>query len=68
MEDKREYNPFTYYCPVFDGQVSEYDCEEISYGAVYGRFVNDGLPYLMSIEDVIDKKELCLKCELNVRY
>ena len=52
-----------YWCPVYEGMISDYDCEEISFGADRGYFVNDGLPFLMDIEKVIAKKDLCLSCE-----
>ena len=52
-----------FYCPLYDGMIKKYDCDEISYGAESGRYVNDGLPYLMPIEKVFAKRELCLSCE-----
>ena len=54
-----------FYCPVYEGMVSQYDCDEISYGAEAGRFVNDGLPFLMPIETVVSRKGICQKCEYN---
>ena len=54
-----------FYCPVYEDMVSKYDCDEISYGAETGRYVNDGLPFLMPIETVLSRKEICLKCEHN---
>jgi hypothetical protein len=42
-----------FYCPVYDGMVEKYDCDEISCGVDLGRFINDGLPFLMPIEEVV---------------
>lgn len=52
-----------YWCPVYEGMISDYDCEEISFGADRGYFVNDGLPFLMDIEKVTERRTLCLTCE-----
>ena len=46
-----------FYCPVYDGMVEKYDCDEISCGVDLGRFINDGLPFLMPIEEVVRKKD-----------
>ena len=52
-----------YWCPVYEGMISDYDCEEISFGADRGYFVNDGLPFLIDIEKVTERRTLCLTCE-----
>lgn len=52
-----------FFCPLYNGNISQYDCDEISYGAKHGWMTNDGLPKLMDIETIKKKQELCLKCE-----
>ena len=52
-----------FFCPLYDGNISQYDCDEISCGAKHGWIPNDGLPKLMDIEVIRKKRELCLACE-----
>ena len=52
-----------FWCPLFGGMISNYDCNELSYGAENERFINDGLPFLMDIEKVINGRALCINCE-----
>ena len=54
-----------FYCPLYDGMIEQYDCDEISYGAKTGRYVNDGLPFLVPIEKAYEKRDICLNCEHN---
>ena len=54
-----------FYCPLFDGAVTQYDCDELSFGANFRHLINDGLPHLMSIEDIIKKRTICVKCQVN---
>lgn len=65
MEEMDTYKNDTFFCPVFEGEISDYDCGEISCGARNGYYLNDGLPYLMPIETVISRKKLCEKCMMN---
>ena len=51
------------FCPLYNGNISQYDCDEISYGAKHGWIPNDGLPKLIDIETIKKKRELCLVCE-----
>lgn len=52
-----------YFCPLYNGNINRYDCDEISCGAKHGWMPNDGLPKLMDIEIIQKKRELCLACE-----
>lgn len=54
-----------FFCPIYNGMIEQYDCDEISYSAETGRYINDGLSFLVPIEKVVNQKELCLKCEHN---
>ena len=56
---------YEFYCPLYDGMLEQYDCDEISYGAKTGRYVNDGLPFLVPIETAYEKRDICLNCEHN---
>lgn len=52
-----------FFCPIYSGNVNQYDCDEISFGVKNGWIPNDGLPLLMDIETILRKRELCLACE-----
>lgn len=49
-------------CPVFEGQVSDYDCSEISTGIHLRRFIDDGIPFLMDIRAALARKHRCHAC------
>jgi len=51
-----------FYCPVFEGKITQYDCDEISTGIFRGRFVDDGLPYLMDLEVALSRRHRCKMC------
>ena len=57
-DDKRE----SFYCPVYEGYIEDYDCSEISVGIRYERFFNDGIPTLLDIDVAIARKERCFRC------
>ena len=48
-------NEVEFYCPVYEGDISQYDCDEISTGIHRGSFVNDGLPFLMELETALSR-------------
>lgn len=52
-----------FYCPLYDGQITQYDCDEISCGAKSDYLPNDGLPHLLSLNTIRSKRYLCLSCE-----
>ncbi len=54
-----------FYCPVYDGYISEYDCCEICCGAIDGRIPNDGIPELMDIKVITERRQWCLDCVRN---
>lgn len=54
-----------FFCPLYNGDVSEYDCDEIVYAAYTGRHLNDGIPFLLDIEVIIEKKDICFSCLKN---
>ncbi len=54
-----------FYCPLYDSNITQYDCDEISAAAQIGRLFNDCLPSLISIYQITEKKEICLQCERN---
>ena len=51
------------FCPVCGAVITRYDCSEICCGADYGRIPNDGIPPLMSVAEIQEKKDLCVNCE-----
>lgn len=51
------------FCPLYNGEITEYGCEEISFGAKNGYLVKDGLPPLVAIEEIKKKRDICLKCQ-----
>ena len=54
-----------FYCPVFEGNITRYDCDELTCGLDLGKFINDGLPPLMSIDALKSKADICNSCERN---
>lgn len=52
-----------FFCPLYDGNISQYDCDKISDCAKHGWMPNDGLPKLIDVETIKEKRELCLVCE-----
>lgn len=49
------------FCPLLNEEISQYDCDEITCAAEYGRYINDGLPPLIDLAEVKEKRELCLR-------
>lgn len=52
-----------FYCPVYEDEVNEYGCTEISTGIHLGRYLNDGMPPLVEIRTALERKYRCLTCE-----
>ena len=51
------------YCPLYEGEITQYDCHEISCGAKNNYIANDGLPPLVPIEEIRKKRQICLDCQ-----
>lgn len=51
-----------FYCPVYEGDINDYDCDEISTGIHLGYFISDGLPFLMDIKTATRRKLRCHNC------
>lgn len=51
-----------FFCPVYDGLVDQYDCDEISCGVKLGWIPNDGVPPLMEMKAIRKKAHLCKQC------
>ena len=51
------------YCPLYEGEITQYDCHEISCGAKNNYIANDGLPPLVPIEEIRKKRHICLDCQ-----
>ena len=51
-----------FYCPVYEDMLDEYGCSEISVGIHLGRFLDDGIPFLMDIETALERKHRCHAC------
>ena len=47
------------YCPLYEGEITQYDCHEISCGAKNNYIANDGLPPLVPIEEIRKRFALC---------
>jgi len=56
-----------YYCPVYDGVISTYDCSEVSFAAKHGWIPNDGLPPLMEVHQIAPKAGICKNCPHNTQ-
>ena len=51
------------YCPLYEGEITQYDCHEISCGTKNNYIANDGLPPLVPIEEIRKKRQICLDCQ-----
>ena len=49
-------------CKLYGKPITKYDCDELQQGVKYGRLVGDGIPHLMTIEEINEKREACLHC------
>ena len=56
-------NIVEYYCPVYEGKICEFDCDEISAGIFRGSFADDDIPFLMDLDTALSRKHRCLACE-----
>lgn len=54
-----------FYCPVYEGMITDYDCSEISCGVSIGYIPNDGIPPLMSLSTIQSRRNFCLLCNRN---
>lgn len=52
------------FCPLYKGEIRQYDCDEISFGAKNGYYVNDGLPFLIDIDEVKSKNQFFLSANI----
>ncbi|MDD5912783.1 MAG: hypothetical protein PUC62_00635, partial [Oscillospiraceae bacterium] len=55
----------SFYCPLYNGKITQYDCDELCCGVKTGYLPNDGLPHLMELSDIRRKRESCIKCSRN---
>ena len=51
------------YCPVYKGEITAYECDEICVCVDTGHFINEGIPPLMAKSIIIERKEDFLKCK-----
>ena len=56
-------NETTFYCPLYEGDVTQYDCDEICVALTTGRLWNDGLPPVLPLEEIQRRKDRCLNCD-----
>lgn len=54
-----------FFCPIYERNITQYDCDEITCGLKTGYFINDGLAPLVSIGTIKDKAHLCKACDKN---
>lgn len=52
-----------FYCEVYQGMISQYDCDELRYG-----FFNDGIPPLMNESERVERKVYCKLCTNNLDF
>ncbi len=58
----------TFFCPVYEGAINDYDCAEISTGIHLGYYLDDGLPFLMDLTTAEKRKHRCHACPRCVRH
>lgn len=54
-----------FFCPVYEGNITQYDCDEITCGLKMGYFINDGVPPLVPMATIKSKEHLCYACDRN---
>lgn len=54
-----------FFCPLYDGNITQYDCDEITCGLKLGYYINDGLEPLVPLHIAKSKAHLCYSCERN---
>jgi hypothetical protein len=52
-----------FFCPLYGGEISQYDCDELCCGVNFDYIPNDGLPALLPINIVREKKQICVDCQ-----
>lgn len=52
-----------FYCPVYEGKITQYDCDEIAVCVKNGQLSDDGIPHLMTKETILARKDRCIKCK-----
>lgn len=59
-----------FYCPLYEGTITQHDCDELCMGVNFNQQFNDGLPPLMRLEQIRAGKEKCIKCQVkkNTNY
>lgn len=52
-----------FFCPLYGGKITQYDCDEIMVCVKTGQMINDGLPPLLDAKTLLTRKNNCLKCK-----
>lgn len=52
-----------FYCPLYKGDITKYDCDDISACVYSGYLFNDGFPFLLDQKTILDNKMDCITCE-----
>lgn len=54
-----------FYCPVYEGKITQYDCDEIAVCVHNGHLIDDGIPPIMTKEIILARKDRCINCNKN---
>lgn len=58
-------NDKMFYCPLYEGNINKFDCDELCMGADFNHFKYEDAPHLMTIEEIGKKYMVCVKCQIT---
>ena len=56
-----------FYCPLYEGNITEHDCNELCMGANFNHFKNEDLTPLMTIEKIGENRMICVHCQIKTK-
>ena len=59
-------NMKNFYCPLYNGNITQSDCDVLCMGANYNHFQEDSTP-LMTVDEIIEKRTICIHCQIKTK-
>lgn len=54
-----------FYCPLYESNITQFDCDELCMGADFKHFKYEDALHLMTIEEIGKKYMVCVKCQIT---
>ena len=54
-----------FYCPLYEGNISQFDCDDLCMGVDFHHFDCEDKPHLMTIAEIGKKYMVCVKCQIT---